>query len=127
MARNRTPKLKAEVAGRTLHDPQRFRDRPDFKQARPIGEPYANMTETEKAAWVELASEMPWLKSSHRVILRLACILIAKMDDATLGVSASHALSSVLSKLGGTPVDESKVNYPDDEDDPTEQFFNRTH
>jgi len=128
MARHRTPKAKAEVSGAALHDPQRYKDRGTYKKARLIGEPYASMTEAQKTAWQEYRSEMPWLNSSHRTILRLACILTARMDDAEFGVSATHALSSILSKLGATPVDESKINFAeDDEEDEADKFFVRPH
>ena len=41
-----------------------------------------------------------------------------------LRVSALQALGSLLSKLGATPVDETKVNHGGDEDeDPDEKFF----
>jgi hypothetical protein len=46
------------------------------------------------------------------------------MDDAEFGVSATQALSSILSKLGATPVDETKVNHGGEEDeDPADEFF----
>ena len=69
---------------------------------------------------------MPWLNSSHRVLVRLACIWIAKMDDKDFGVSATQALSSILSKLGATPVDETKVGHGgNEEEDPEDKFFAR--
>lgn len=34
-----------------------------------------------------------------------------------------HALSAMLSKLGATPTDESKVDHPQDEVDQDERFF----
>ncbi|GAA0715266.1 hypothetical protein [Dokdonella soli] len=46
------------------------------------------------------------------------------MDEAEFGVSATQALSSILSKLGATPVDETKVNHDDgEEEDPLDRFF----
>jgi hypothetical protein len=124
MAKPRLPAAKAEVSGAAIKDPQRFRDRKVSKRTRPIGEPYANMTDEQKAAWEEYRYELPWLNSSHRVLLRLACVLTARMNDPDIGISALHALSAVLSKLGATPVDETKVNHGDDaEDDPSDKFF----
>lgn len=75
--------------------------------------------------WAEMVGDMPWLNSSHRVLLRLACYHAARLDeDGEFGVSATQALSSILSKLGATPVDETKVNHGDgDEDDPDEALF----
>ena len=130
MARNRTPQSKAEVSGASLTHPARFADRKAPKRTRPIGEPYANMTEAQKECWRELAGEMPWLHSAHRTLLRLACYHAARLDtDADFGVSATQALSSILSKLGATPVDETKVVHggDGDDEDPAEAFFARTH
>lgn len=93
-----------------------------------MGEPYATMTAPQCVAWAEYQHELPWLTSSHRPLLRLACIWTARMEDAEFGVSATQALSSILSKLGATPVDETKVNHADgEEEDPTDRFFGRPH
>ena len=75
------------------------------------------MTAAEKKCWKELAGEMPWLNASHRILLRLTCHHAARLEgDGDLGVSASQALSSLLSKLGATPVDESRISYADDDE-----------
>jgi hypothetical protein len=128
MARPRLPASKAEVSGAAVHDPGRFKDRKAPKGIRPLGEPYLKMTDEQKVAWEEYRAELPWLNSSHRPLLRLACIWTARMDDADFGVSATQALSSILSKLGATPVDETKVNHGDgEEEDPADKFFSRPH
>ena len=129
MGNPRLPKAKAETSGAALKNPGRHADRSAPKRTRPIGEPYANMTEAQKECWRELAGEMPWLHSAHRTLLRLACYHAARLDtDADFGVSATQALSSILSKLGATPVDETKVVHGDDGDeDPAESFFTRPH
>ncbi len=124
MAKSRLPQAKAEVSGAAIHDPQRFRNRKTSKRTRPLGEPYATMSEKQQIAWEELRAELPWINSSHRPLVRLACMWMAKMDDEDFGTSATQALSSILSKLGATPVDETKVNHGDDGDeDPTDKFF----
>jgi hypothetical protein len=79
------------------------------------------MTDGEKAAWVELRASMPWLKGSHRVLVRLTCILIAKMESGDLSPTETRCLATQLGKLGATPVDESRVTEP--EDDPSSEFF----
>jgi hypothetical protein len=125
MPRPRTPQAKAEVSGATSINPGRFKDRKAPKRVRSIGEPYARMTDAQRVCWEEFRSELPWLNSGHRTILRMACILAARMDtDPEFGVQATQALSSILSKLGATPVDETKVNHADEEDeDPADEFF----
>lgn len=86
------------------------------------------MPPAEVAVWDELAAEMPWLRSHHRVLLRVACRLAADLDGDEFGVSKAQALSSVLSKLGATPVDDTKVNHGgDEEEDPADRFFARPH
>jgi len=127
MPRARTPLAKAKAAGADIIHPERFKDRKGPKKARAVGLPYVSMSPKEKKAWAEYQAELPWLTASHRTLLRLACYWTAKMDEKDFGVSATQALSSILSKLGATPVDETKVNHGDDEDeDPTDQFFSRT-
>jgi hypothetical protein len=128
MPKPRLPAKKAEVSGAALIHAGRFADRKAPKGTRPLGEPYAKMTDGQKEAWEEFRVELPWLNSSHRVLLRLACIWTARMDDpeAEFGVSATQALSSILSKLAATPVDETKVQHGDDgEEDPADAFFKR--
>ena len=128
MPRPRVPTEKAEVSGAARINPGRFKDRKKPKRTRPVGEPYASMTEPQKLAWAEYQRELPWLTSSHRTILRLACIWTVRMEEPDFPVSGALALSSILSKLGATPSDESKVNHADgDEEDPADQFFNRPH
>src|SRR5687768_2317432 len=99
MARHRTPQAKAEVSGAAINHPSRFADRKAPKRTRPIGEPYLRMTDEQKECWRELAGDMPWLHSAHRTLLRLACYHAARLDtDPEFGVSATQALSSILSK-----------------------------
>ena len=127
MARPRLPAAKAKAAGAELKNPARFKDRKAPKNTRPLGKPYAGMKPAELRYWREFEAELPWLHSGHRVLLRMACQFAARMDDGELGVSAAQALSSILSKLGATPVDETKVAHGDggEEADPGEEFFGR--
>jgi hypothetical protein len=129
MARPRLPAAKAEVSGAALKDAGRFKDRAPPKGTRSLGEPYKAMSEAEQSAWHEFASELPWLNSSHRALLHLACRLRARLNnDPDMGVNAMQAYSAILSKLAATPVDETKVSMPDgDENDPTDKFFARPH
>lgn len=124
MARPRLPAAKAEASGAAIKNAGRFKDRKAPKGTRALGEPYLKMTDAQKDAWADFRADLPWLNSSHRTLVRLACILTARMDDAEFGVSASQALSSILSKLGATPVDETKVNHdPGEEEEPEDKFF----
>jgi hypothetical protein len=123
MARSRTPKAKAEVSGAALHDPQRFRDRKRPHNTRSLGEPYARMTDSEKEAWEELDCECPWLHSAHRPIVKLACVLMGKLADGSTNISDINGLSAILSKLGATPSDESRIAHDDGGGDEDDEFF----
>lgn len=128
MPRNRTPKRKADVSGASTVNPGRYRDRGAPAKVNPIGDPYPRMTDAQKVCWAEFKAELPWLNSAHRPLLRLACILAARMDGPDFGVQATMTLSAILSKLGATPVDEPRVaNSEPDEEDPTDRFFGRAH
>lgn len=127
MANPRLPALKADVSGAALKNPQRHGDRKAPKGTRSLGEPYKSMTPAQCEAWEEFRADLPWLNSSHRAILQVACLLRARMNaDADIGVTALSAYSAILSKLAATPVDETKASRGDEEDeDPADQYFGR--
>jgi hypothetical protein len=125
MPRPRLPMAKAEVSGAIAKNPQNFRGR-KAPRSRPLGEPYAAMTAPERAVWAEFQRECPWLRAHHRLVLRMACILTAKMDEPKgLTLAGMDSLSRLLSKLGATPTDDTKIAHGDDgdSDDPTDRFF----
>jgi hypothetical protein len=125
MPRPRLPMEKAEVSGAIAKNPQNFRGR-KAPRARPLGEPYATMTEEERRVWGELQYECPWLKAHHRLTLRMACILAAKMDEPKgLSIAGIDSLSRLLSKLGATPTDDTKIAHGDGDEteDPTDRYF----
>ena len=126
MANPRLPAKVAEVTGAAARSPYRHKDRKPPKGTRALGEPYKAMSEAEQVAWHEFAAELPWLNSSHRALLQLACRLRARLNnDPDMGVNAMQAYSAVLSKLAATPVDETKVSYGDEaEEDPADRYFN---
>lgn len=126
MPKPRLPQAKAEASGAILKNAGRFQGRKVPKGTRPLGEPYKAMNAEQRDAWTEFKSELPWLNSSHRALLQLACVLRARLNnDPDMGVNAISAYSSILSKLAATPVDETKVSAPDDKDeDPADQYFN---
>ena len=127
MARNRTPLAKSAVSGANITHPARFKSRKAPKRQRPIGEPYARMTDEQKEVWQECAESMPWLTQSDRLLLRQVCMLASRLDDPDMGVSAHQALGSLLSKLGATPADVTKVNHGEDDEDEDDEFFGRSH
>ena len=126
MARPRLPVAKAEVSGAAIVHPERHRNR-KAPRARPIGEPFARMTEVQKEAWDQFRDELPWLNSTHRALLEVASNVRARLANGDeVGINVLQTYSSILSKLAATPIDETKVNHGDDgEEDPTDRFFGR--
>ena len=127
MTNPRLPAAKAAVNGADVSHPGRHADRKAPKGTRPLGQPYVKMAQDEQNAWHEFAAELPWLNSSHRALLQLACRLRARLNnDPDMGVNAMQAYSAILSKLAATPVDETKVNHgSEDDEDPADKFFGR--
>lgn len=124
MPAHRLPQAKAEVSGAVGKNAGRFAGRRQPARTRPLGEPYVRMTDAGKLAWAEIQVEVPWLRSHHRPLVRMAAELMGKMDEGTLTVNSYGELSRLLSKLGMTPVDETKVTHGDDGDeDPTDKLF----
>jgi hypothetical protein len=122
MPNPRLPVDKAKALGSDIAHPGRHASRSKPRGTRHIGEPYKTMSDGEQEQWHEFVRDLPWLNSSHRVVLKLACRLTCQMDDGDFGVSKAQALGSILSKLGATPADESKVSAPDDEEE-ADEFF----
>jgi len=127
MARSRIPAGKAAITGADIKNPGRHAGRkPTASNKQAVGSPPSWMSKSEKEAWKEFKDELPWLTYSHRALLQLASHLRARFNsDEPPGVSAMNTYQTVLSKLGATPADESKVAMPSDEDeeDPNESFF----
>jgi hypothetical protein len=128
MPRARTPLAKAKATGRILHDPKRFADRAEPVVKDPIGNPPKWMKKASQIeAWRTLASEVPWLNSSHRAVVGIASEILGKLiANEEVSVNALNLLRLCLSQLGATPVDASKISMPDDdeaEDDPSKKYF----
>lgn len=126
MAPRRTPTAKALITGAAQLHPDRFRDRlAGRNDRRPLGDPPARLTPAQADAWREFDRDLPWLARQHRAIVGLACRMQSKIEDESWwGVSALSAYSAILSKLGATPVDESRIAMPVDADeDADERFF----
>lgn len=123
---NRLPAQKAEISGAAIKNAGRFKDRKAPK-ARPIGEPFARMSDAQKEAWDQFRDELPWLNSTHRALLEVASNVRARLSGGdAVGINVLQTYSAILSKLAATPVDETKVNHGDEgEDDPSDKFFGR--
>lgn len=117
-----TPAL-ARVTGADKRSPGRFKDRANPKVAA-LGEPPQRLSQPIKAAWLDLADDLPWLARSDRAMLELIARLVVMAQEPGAPVAVLAQLRLALSSLAATPVDRSKVAVADDDsDDPAERFF----
>ena len=125
MPRPRTPRALAALTGADTQHPARYASRAEPK-GEPLGGVPAGLTPGQRAAWRQLAGELPWLTRSDRAMLGLAARLADKVDnDPACPLAAFTQLRLCLMSLGATPVDRSKVNAAaDDDDDPAAAFLN---
>lgn len=122
MPRPRVPTERAKTEGRHLHNPQRYKDRADPNTV-PLGEPSEHLTAGAVIAYEAFRNELSWLMESDRALVEGASILRGKMiDNGDLGISAIQTLSTILSKLGATPADRSRISLPDDNGDDEDEF-----
>lgn len=131
MARPRTPLAKAALTGADKKDPQRFRDRTEPVTAnRPIGAPPTYFDEYAEKAWHTFTNEISWLIREDRAILEAACLMRAQIIRAGEGGDIDFPAAfwstyrMIISSLGATPVDRTKVHQQKEEreDDPFAKF-----
>lgn len=123
MPRHRLPKELAKITGADIAQPGRFAARTEPKSA-PIGDAPDKLTSDERAAWIGLVDDMPWLTASDRTITEMAARLVARINvDPACPIGVYTQLRLCLSAIGGTPVDRSKVGAGDNEDDEANKFF----
>jgi hypothetical protein len=126
MARPRVPLIKAEITGRTIRNPRRFKDREEPTPSGPLGDPPKWFkTQGQKDAWNEFRDELPWLNKSHRALVAIASGIRARFTAGEdIGVKAINLLRMCLGQLGATPADASKVRMPvEKKDDPADKYF----
>lgn len=130
MARPRTPKAKAKVTGAAEKQRTKFdgRNEPTVNDELGAAPDWITDTERNKAltAWETLRTEIPWLNSSHRMLVATAANILGRMiAGQDVGVQAMNLFRQCLGQMGATPADASKVGVkPDGEDeDPTAEFF----
>lgn len=126
MAKPRTPRAKAKATGADIAHKERFADRVEPTGLADVGEPFAWLSDNAKQGWREIASEVPWLNSSHRGFLAIAANIRGRMiagDD--VGVQAMNLLRQCYGQMGATPADASKagVTPGDEQEDPAERHF----
>lgn len=129
MARSRNPVAKSKVTGADKKNPGRHKSRKAATSSL-IGAPPAFLDKHEKKAWNLFKKELPWLKENHRAFMEIIAGLRGKIISGE-GLSSTQTTTYqvMLSKLGGTPADESKVMLGDwggsgggDEDTPANDY-----
>ena len=123
MPNPRTPAVKAAVTGAASKNPARHAGRRE-PQTRPLGKPSSFLDEFGVRAWEGFKLELPWLMESDRAVLEVcAAVRGLLMAGEDVGVTKLSMYQSMLSKLGATPADRTRVMTPDGEDD-DDAFFN---
>ena len=122
MPNHRTPALKAAVTGTADRNPQRFKDRKE-PSAPALGEASVFLNDFGKIAWESFKRELPWLAESDRALVEIASTVRGRLiAGEDVGTTALSMLQSILSKMGASPADRSKVSGGDDEPEEDEFF-----
>jgi hypothetical protein len=123
------PRLPADVAAVTGADkrsPGRFKGRAKPKVLS-LGPAPKRFTDEQREIWDEFNADFPWLGRTDRALVEVATNLLdqmRKLGEAT-PIALYAQMRMILGQMGGTPVDRSKVNAPEEpEDDPADEFLN---
>jgi phage terminase small subunit len=136
MSRNRTPTVLLEGRGAFEHDPQRSRDNEPIPSG-PLGDPPARFNDVQRAVWIEVSEQAAEgvLTVCDRMLVEIYCTLVARhrggVVDAEgetqppeiLKASEYNLIISILSRMGFTPADRSKLNVPSKEKEKAANTF----
>jgi len=124
MARPRLPVEVASITGAEGKNPKRHRGR-SAPPVRSLGLPPKRFDEDQQEIWNEFNDDFPWLGRSDRRVVGLAVMLQHMIDtDPDCPVAVFAQMRMLLSAMGGTPVDRSKVQTPEEEsEDPAAEFL----
>jgi hypothetical protein len=91
-----------------------------------LGQAPKRFTAAQVEIWDEFNEDFPWLGRSDRRVVGLAVMLQHMIDtDPDCPVAVFAQMRMLLSSMGGTPVDRSKVQAPEEEsEDPADAFLN---
>jgi hypothetical protein len=124
MPRPRLPNTVARITGADKRSPGRFAGR-SAPKVKSLGPAPTRFSPSQVAIWNEFNSDFPWLGRSDRRLVGLAVLLQNEIDtnpDCPVAVYAQMRL--LLSSMGGSPVDRTKVASPDDQvTDPSDEFL----
>ena len=122
--RPRLPEGVAKTTGADVRSPGRFKGRASPK-VKSLGPAPKRFTPEQIEIWNEFNEDMPWLGRSDRRIVGLAVLLQADIDSGEAPLAAFAQMRLMLSSMGGTPVDRTKVSKSDDDEgaDPAAEFL----
>ena len=126
MSRPRLPQQVASVTGADKRSPGRFAKRKTPKVLS-LGPAPKRFSPAKVEIWDEFNKDFPWLGRSDRSLVEVATNLMDQMrvlgDQTPIALYAQMRM--ILGQMGGTPVDRSKVQAPDDDDkDPADDYLN---
>jgi hypothetical protein len=125
MANPRLPSAVAQVTGAAARNPKRHGSR-SAPKVKSLGPAPKRFTAAQIEIWDEFNEDFPWLGRSDRRVVGLAVMLQHMIDtDPECPVAVFAQMRMLLSAMGGTPVDRSKVSAPEEESaDPADEFLN---
>lgn len=113
MGRPRTPTAALELRGGFDNNPSRRLDRDNEPTPTdPVGKPPETLSEVGMIVWDELSTLGFWLTSADRHLLEIACELMAIFRVQGVDPKLIGPTTNVLSKLGFSPADRSKLKAP---------------
>jgi hypothetical protein len=122
--RPRLPNDVAKITGAVAKNAGRFKDRFDQKEVKSLGPAPPSFDEEQRAIWDAFNADFPWLGRADRSLVKMAVMMDQMVDSGEAPVSVFAQYRLLLSSMGGTPVDRSKVSAPEEKDeDPADQFF----
>jgi hypothetical protein len=122
MANPRQPVAKAKATGAAAKNPGRHADRSSPKVTG-LGKPSTFLDKNGREAWEGFKRELPWLAESDRSLVEIAALVRGRLlGGEDVGVTALSMLQVILSKMGASPADRSKVSAPNG-DEPEDEFF----
>jgi hypothetical protein len=122
LARPRKPTAALKLSGSLKHNPDRGRARKDEPIPKgKVGPCPETFNEAEAAAWDTLVEKGFWLTDADETLLAVAARAQAYFESVTSYVTIDTKivgqLITVLSKLGFSPADRSKIKAPGSEED----------
>lgn len=119
----RLPQDKAKATGAGIKNPSRHHARKEPTGA-PLGKPSVFLDAFGVQAWEGFKRELPWLMESDRALVEIASSVRGRLlAGEDVGVTALSMLQSILSKMGASPADRTRIAVaPEDDDD--DGFFN---